>query len=133
MELATKKIKKRYMFSNEGMAELKAIHAHVLENVRLALNVFTTRDLSLARRLVAEKTSMREVETRAAESHYTRLREGRPESMETSSIHLDVIRDLKRINGHLTSVAYPILEAAGELANTRLKTAQALIRSPLGS
>jgi len=133
MELATKKIKKRYMFSSEGMAELKAIHTHVLENVRLALNVFTTRDLSLARRLVAEKTSMREVETKAAESHYARLREGRPESMETSSIHLDVIRDLKRINGHLTSVAYPILEAAGELANTRLKTAQPLIREPLES
>ena len=133
MELAGKKIKKRYMFSSEGLAELKAIHAHVLENVRLALNVFTTRDLSLARRLVAEKTAMRESETVAAESHYARLREGRPESMETSSIHLDVIRDLKRINGHLTSVAYPILEAAGELANTRLKTTQPLIREPLES
>jgi phosphate:Na+ symporter len=133
MELAGKKIKKRYMFSSEGMSELKAIHAHVLENVRLALNVFTTRDLSLARRLVAEKTAMREAETVAADSHYARLREGRPESMETSSIHLDVIRDLKRINGHLTSVAYPILEAAGELADTRLKTAQPLMREPLGS
>jgi phosphate:Na+ symporter len=133
MELAGKKIKRRYMFSSEGMAELKAIHTHVLENVRLALNVFTTRDLSLARRLVAEKTAMRESEAVAAESHYARLREGRPESMETSSIHLDVIRDLKRINGHLTSVAYPILEAAGELANTRLKTTQPLIREPLES
>jgi phosphate:Na+ symporter len=36
---------------------------------------------------------------------------------------MDVIRDLKRINGHITSVAYPILEAAGELADTRLKNA----------
>jgi phosphate:Na+ symporter len=53
--------------------------------------------------------------------------------METSSIHMDVIRDLKRINGHLTSVAYPILEAAGELADTRLKDAQALMRAPAGS
>jgi phosphate:Na+ symporter len=34
---------------------------------------------------------------------------------------MDVIRDLKRINGHLASVAYPILEAAGELADTRLR------------
>src|SRR5476651_2144939 len=112
------------------MAELKAIHAHVLENVRLALNVFTTRDLSLARRLVAEKTAMRESETVAAESHYARLREGRPESMETSSIHMDVIRDLKRINGHLTSVAYPILESAGELADTRLRATTAVTQRP---
>lgn len=122
MELAAKKIKNRYAFSAEGTAELRAFHARVLDNLRLALNVFTTRDITLARRLVAEKTAMREAEARAADSHYARLREGRPESIETSSIHMDVIRDLKRINGHLTTVAYPILEAAGELAETRLKT-----------
>lgn len=134
MELAAKKIKHRYAFSPEGLAELKAFHASVLENLRLALNVFTTRDIALARRLVAEKTSMREAEARAADSHFARLREGRPESIETSSIHMDVIRDFKRINGHLTSVAYPILEAAGELADTRLKASpQPLMRSPLES
>jgi phosphate:Na+ symporter len=123
MELAAKKIRNRYAFSAEGMAELRAFHGRVLDNLRLALNVFTTRDITLARRLVAEKASLREAESRAADSHFARLREGRPESIETSSIHMDVIRDLKRINGHLASVAYPILEAAGELADTRLRTA----------
>jgi phosphate:Na+ symporter len=123
MELATKKIRNRYAFSTEGMAELRAFHVRVLENLRLALNVFTTRDITLARRLVAEKASLREAEARTADSHFARLREGRTESIETSSIHMDVIRDLKRINGHLASVAYPILEAAGELADTRLRTA----------
>ena len=43
------------------------------------------------------------------------------------------MRDLKRINGHLTSVAYPILEVAGELADTRLKEAQPSTRAPAGS
>jgi phosphate:Na+ symporter len=133
MELAAKKIRNRYAFSPEGMAELRAFHGLVLENLRLALNVFTTRDITLARRLVTEKTVMREAEAKAADSHYARLREGRPESIETSSIHMDVIRDLKRINGHLASVAYPILEAAGELADTRLKTTQPLMRAPAGS
>ena len=133
MELAAKKIKNRYAFSAEGMAELKAFHVRVLENLQLALNVFTTRDIVLARRLVAEKTAMREAEAHAADSHFARLREGRPELIETSSIHMDVIRDLKRINGHVTSVAYPILEAAGELADTRLKSNQPLMRAPAGS
>lgn len=123
MELAAKKIRNRYAFSSEGMAELRAFHTRVLENLRLALNVFTTRDITLARRLVGEKAALREAEARTADSHFARLREGRTESIETSSIHMDVIRDLKRINGHLASVAYPILEAAGELADTRLKTA----------
>jgi phosphate:Na+ symporter len=133
MELAGKKIKNRLAFSAEGLAELKAFHARVLENLRLSLNVFTTRDIALARRLVAEKAAIREVENKAADSHFARLREGRRESLETSTIHIDVIRDLKRINGHLTSVAYPILEAAGELADTRLKEAQPLIRAPAES
>jgi phosphate:Na+ symporter len=126
MELAAKKIKNRLAFSAEGLAELKGFHARVLENLRLALNVFATRDIALARRLIAEKTAMREAETSAADSHFARLRAGRTESIETSSTHMAVIRDLKRINGHLTSVAYPILEAAGELADTRLKTSQPL-------
>jgi phosphate:Na+ symporter len=133
MELAGKKIRHRYAFSAEGMTELRAFHARVLENLRLALNVFTTRDINLARRLVAEKAAIREAEAHAADSHFARLREGRPESIETSSIHMDVIRDLKRINGHLASVAYPILDAAGELADTRLKPAQPLMRAPVGS
>jgi phosphate:Na+ symporter len=59
-------------------------------------------------------------EVDAADQHFGRLRDGRPESIETSSIHLDIVRDLKRINSHLTSVAYPILDAAGELRQSRL-------------
>lgn len=133
MELATKKIRNRYAFSAEGMAELRAFHSRVLDNLRLALNVFTTRDIVLARRLVGEKAALREAEARTADSHFARLREGRTESIETSSIHMDVIRDLKRINGHLASVAYPILESAGELADTRLKVAQPLSPAPHGS
>jgi len=46
-------------------------------------------------------------------------------SIETSSLHLDLISDLKRINSHICSIAYPILDSAGELASNspRLKKA----------
>ena len=36
-------------------------------------------------------------------------------------MHLDILRDLKRINAHLASVAYPILETKGELDESRLR------------
>jgi phosphate:Na+ symporter len=121
MELAAKKIKKRYMFSAEGLAELKRFHGLVVDHMRLALNVFATRDVALARRLLEAKTMMRAEELDAADRHFARLRDGRPESLETSSIHLDIVRDFKRINSHLTSVAYPILEVTGELSDSRLK------------
>lgn len=120
MELASKKIKNRYDFSPEGMAELAEIHAQVLENLDLAFNVFMSNDIRMARRLLEQKTAMRHAEQRASDHHLNRLREGRPETIETSSIHLDVVRDLKRVNSHLTSVAYPILEASGQLSDSRL-------------
>jgi phosphate:Na+ symporter len=121
MELATKKIKNHYAFSSEGLDDIRRIHGRVMDNMRLAFNVFATRDVVLARRLLAEKATMRSIEFEAADSHFGRLRQGVTQSIETSSIHLDVIRDLKRINGHLTSVAYPILEVAGELRESRLR------------
>jgi phosphate:Na+ symporter len=123
MELAAKKIKHNYAFSAEGLDDIRRFHTLVMENLKLAFNVFATRDLALARRLFTGKTAMRNEENIAAENHYARLRDGRRESIETSSIHLDIIRDLKRINGHLTSVAYPILETAGELRDSRLMAA----------
>ena len=62
-----------------------------------------------------EKAELRNAELAPADRHFERLREGRPESIETSSLHLDILRDLKRIHSHICSVAYPVLEAAGEL------------------
>ena len=87
------------------------------------MNVFVSGDRDLARRLLSEKDHFRDLERQAAESHHERLRHGLRESIETSSLHLDVLRDLKRINSHLTSVAYPILEASGDLRRSRLRDA----------
>jgi phosphate:Na+ symporter len=119
-ELAEKKIRKRYAFSPEGLAEIREFHQRVSSGLGLALNVFATRDLTLARQLFAEKATMRDAERRATESHFQRLRSGRPESIETSAIHLDIIRDLKRIHGHIASIGYPILESANALRESRL-------------
>ena len=124
MELATKKIKRRLVFSKAGAAELAAFHQEVLANLKLAFSVFMSSDVKIARQLITEKTELRAAEIAAAESHLARLREGRPESIESSSLHLDILRDLKRIHSHICSVAYPVLEAAGELQPNRLKIAE---------
>ena len=121
MELAAKKIKHKYEFSKEGAAELEAFHKRILENLKFAFSVFINQDVPTARKLIEEKTQLRVAELGSADSHLARLREGRPESIETSSLHLDILRDLKRIHSHICSVAYPVLEAAGELQPNRLK------------
>jgi phosphate:Na+ symporter len=121
MELAAKKMKRKVVFSTEGAAELQSFHQEVVDNLKLAFSVFMSGDVKIARLLVTEKATLRAAEFAAAESHLARLRDGRPESIESSSLHLDILRDLKRIHSHICSVAYAVLERAGELQVSRLK------------
>jgi phosphate:Na+ symporter len=127
MELAFKKIKHRYSFSREGAKELEEFHQRVLNNLRLGFSVFMSHDVKVARILIEEKTRLRDLEMAAAEKHLARLREGRRESIESSSLHLYVLRDLKRIHSHICSVAYPVLETAGELQPNRLKDSESVV------
>ena len=118
-ELATKKIKRRLQFSAEGAEELSAFHKRTLESLRIAFGVFMSGDVNEARKLLVEKTTLRNAELAATERHLDRLREGRTESVETTSLHLDVLRDLRRIHSHVCTVAYSVLDAAGQLAADR--------------
>jgi len=128
MELAAKKIRNRLSFSAEGTNELQQFHQRVSDNFKLAFAVFMSGDIKTARQLVEEKVTIRDMERAAAENHFTRLREGLPASIETSSLHLDIIRDLKRIFSHVCSIAYPVLEATGELQPSRLTPSRAKAR-----
>ena len=83
--------------------------------MQAAFGIFMTGNIEAARKLLRTKTELRKAELDAADRHFERLREGRPESLETTSLHLDILADLKRIHSHICSVAYPVLEAAGEL------------------
>jgi phosphate:Na+ symporter len=132
-ELAIKKIKRRFQFSPEGAEELSAFHKQTMDSLRIAFGVFMSGDINEARNLLVEKALLRNTELAATERHLDRLREGRPETIETTSLHLDVLRDLRRIHSHICSVAYPVLDAAGELsANQNAESDAAAIAKPAG-
>jgi len=95
----------------------------VLNNARLAFNVVISRDPATAQALVREKDRMRDLERETGQRHFERLRTGTKKSLETSSLHLDTIRDLKQINSLLASMAYPVLEEHGLLRGSRLAQA----------
>ncbi len=116
-----KKLDRGLEFTEEGWRELTDFHASVAANARLAFNVLVSRDSETARQLVLEKDRLRDMEKSTSRSHFERLRDGTVKSMETSSIHLDTIRDLKQINSLLASIAYPVLEEQGLLRDSRLK------------
>ena len=122
-DLEDKKIDKGRSFSDAGMQEICDLHARLVANLRLGMSVFLNGDLKSAQQLLAEKVLFRDLERSYADSHIARLTSNTQQSIETSSLHLDLISDLKRINSHICSIAYPILEQAGVLAKTRLKEA----------
>jgi len=122
IDMALKKINSKKSFSDEGWEDIVEMHETVLEHMRLAQNVFLMGDPKMARQLIQGKDTVRMFEEEATESHLDRIREGRAESITTSSLHLDIMRDYRRINSYISTVAYPILEEAGQLRSNRLKS-----------
>ena len=108
-------------FSPDGGRELRELFDITLQNLRIAQTVVVSHDQNMARQLMETKERVRHVERASAENHLLRLQEGRRESLQTSSLHLDILRDLKRINAHLVTVAHPILDDLGLLRQSRLR------------
>jgi phosphate:Na+ symporter len=125
-DIEDKKIDKHRSFSEAGLAEICDLHIRLIANLRLSLSVFLNGDLKSAQELLAQKVLFRDLERAYANTHLERLAGQTLESIETSSLHLDLIADLRRINSHVCSIAYPILEDAGVLAKTRLKEPDAV-------
>lgn len=121
LELADKKIRNHLTFSREGFSEINEAYALVIDNLTLAQHVFMTNNLKMARQLFQGKIDLRKLEVQTSEKHMRRLREGVSEAHSTTSLHLDIFRDLLRIQSYLTMIAYPRLESAGELYKSRLK------------
>ena len=119
VKLAKKKIKNKERFSDDGWTEIKEFHAQVLKSMKLAQIIFLSEDTALARQLVDNKRIIREAERQSSTYHFNRLRDGLPETIATSSLHLDIIRDYRRINSYITSVAYSIIENAEKYGKKR--------------
>jgi phosphate:Na+ symporter len=120
-DIEDKKIRPNRRLSDAGMGEVCHLHERLLSNLRLAMSVFLDGHLRDARKLLEEKARFRDLQYEYAASHIARLQDNTTHSIETSSLHLDLISDLKRINSHICSIAYPILESAGALTATRIR------------
>jgi phosphate:Na+ symporter len=122
LALASKRIKRGVSFSAAGQTELLGMIDRLQANLRLAGSLFMSGDERAARLLAAEKEEFRRLEADATNAHFERLRAGRIDTAETSTLHLDALRDLKNVNTHLvTAAAYPVLENMGELLPSRLR------------
>lgn len=123
IDIEDKKIKPGRHFSEAGMAEIAELHERLTDNLRLGMSVFLNGSVRDAQKLLEEKARFRDLERAYATTHLGRLSDNTMQSIETSSLHIDLISDLKRINSHICSIAYPILDSAGALAPNRLRPA----------
>ncbi|CAI8821667.1 MULTISPECIES: Na/Pi cotransporter family protein [Pseudomonas] len=106
------KTSQRRSFSEVGLEELAGLHSQLISNLRLGLSVFLSSDKESARQLLREKRRFRAQERRLAHAHVSRLQRKIVQSIETSSLHLELIADMKRLNSLFCSSAYAVLETS---------------------
>ena len=111
-KLQQQKTAQRRSFSDVGLEELADLHSQLMANLRLGLSVFLSADKESARQLLREKRRFRAQERRLAHAHVSRLQRKIVQSLETSSLHLELIADMKRLNSLFCSSAYVVLETA---------------------
>lgn len=96
--LAQKMDVHNYEFSERGKEDLQSLHHRVSERLAQMLIALATDNAALAEPLVAGFEALQNEGKRLHLRHLQRLQDGLPESIETSSVHLDVINYLLRID-----------------------------------
>lgn len=118
---ASKRLKRGLVFSNEEQSDLSAMIERLAANLKTAASLFVTEDPRTARLLVDQKAVFRDAEAKATASHFDSLRNSDLQTAQASSIHLDLLRDMKLINSHIVAAAaYPVLERTGALLPSRM-------------
>jgi len=118
--LARRKSVEGINFSQEGWRELADFHDVVLRNIQQGIAVLMSEDVGLARELVEEKEKVRNLERDLQSRHLERLCRGVSDSIETSAIHLELLRAFKSLNTSFAMIGYPLLRKSGDLLDSRL-------------
>jgi phosphate:Na+ symporter len=117
MELAKKKLENQLRFSEPGWQEISDFHAKVLENFELALSAFVTSDKGLAETVLRHHRNLSELERRYSQTHIERLHKGHPEAIETSSLHFDLLSNLRRINSLIAQIVSLLVQTESKTSS----------------
>jgi phosphate:Na+ symporter len=115
------KAKESIAFTPEEQASLDDLCLIIHDNLRMATGVLSSGDLEGAKRLIAQKDAFRALENKVLDEHFRSGSRGRGAALRRSALYVDMIRDLHRINSHVVAAAYPVVEQAGLLRESRLR------------
>jgi phosphate:Na+ symporter len=109
MDLALKKIMVSPRFSKDALERIREYHNQIETTFQMAIDSFASQDKKLAEGVVERKSEMNILERELHKEHLSLLKGSREEVVETSTVYLDVISDLKRINSYASGIAYAVL------------------------
>ena len=109
LALAEKLIDSKHQFSVDGSADIKKLHQEISKNFAAIVEVVRDDNLELAQEITKSGSTIRRLETDLRERHFRRLQGGLKETVKTSSVHLDLLDNLKRVNDHIVYMAYTVL------------------------
>ncbi|KQT57499.1 MULTISPECIES: Na/Pi cotransporter family protein [unclassified Aureimonas] len=121
MDVAARRIRHGLRLSEEAGRQIEDMHTRLIDHLQLAVAAFMFGDRQAAQRLVLEKEAFREIERATQERHFARMRQGTGAEIDASSLQLDIVRDLKRIEAHIAATGHSLLELSGQLRPSRLQ------------
>lgn len=108
--LAMKKNALKLEFSSEGWQEIQSIHQDVVKVASVAINASQMPEL--CEEVIQLKRNLAKTEIILREHHISRLNRGLKDSINTSSIHLDLLSEYRRIASLLCNHAYKLGKAS---------------------
>jgi phosphate:Na+ symporter len=115
LEFAARRARRGAGFAPPELEAIGAMHAELVQSLRLGLTVFLRGDAALreARLLMTRKRLLRRLEL---EAMGLRSRAPPPAAVEVADNgdFLRIVRDLHRVHSHIAALAYPVLERASE-------------------
>lgn len=115
--LAIKKHALKLEFSEEGWNEIKQMHAQVVKVASMGINAYDNP--LMCENAIQLKRELAKIELSFRENHIGRLNRGLRDSINTSSIHLDLLSEYRRIASLLCNHAYNTIKSISK--NERIK------------
>jgi phosphate:Na+ symporter len=109
LPLARKKLENQLWFSDEGWKDIVDLHSRVTQNLEHAIEAIRDNNRELAKLVADSKTEINGFQSELRKRHIGRLHSGLQEALETSSVHLDLIEQFKRVNSLNVSIARTFL------------------------
>ncbi len=108
--ISQEKMRRHLRFSDEGLKDIKYLHNVVYTNCSKIIDAFIKEDKALAREISEDIDKLNEIMHELKRNHIARLHAGLQESIDTSSLHLDVLDQYMKINETLLDIAINIYD-----------------------